>query len=137
MPTAFDDPLPPTSLAHLKRRASGRSGRKAGRGASGDSSTGATFSEKKKGKPAPTPARAEKRTATRFYQLKSGRVLETHGEQAGRPRLVVRPGNNSSTRQTRDPLFKHCYKWKDQQAVMWARVKEATEGGKVGRPTGG
>jgi len=33
------------------------------------------------------------------------------------------------TRQTRDHLFKHCYKWKDQQAVMWARVKEATKRG--------
>jgi len=39
-----------------------------------------------------------------------------------------------------DHLFKHCYKWKDQQAVMWARVKEATKRGSRtarGRPTGG
>ena len=35
--------------------------------------------------------------------------------------------NNSGTHQTRDHLFKHCYKWKDQQAAMWARVKEATK----------
>ena len=39
-----------------------------------------------------TPARAEKRTASRFYQLKSERVLEEHEEQTGRPLLVVRPG---------------------------------------------
>ena len=36
--------------------------------------------------------------------------------------------NNSGTHQTRDHLFKHCYKWKDQQAAIWARVKEATKG---------
>jgi len=30
---------------------------------------------RKKGKPDPTPARAEKRTASRFYQLKSGHAL--------------------------------------------------------------
>jgi len=40
------------------------------------------------------------------------------------------PENISGTRQARDHLFKHCYKWKDQQAVMWARVKEATKRGK-------
>jgi len=30
----------------------------------------------------------------------------------------------------RDHLFKHCYKWRNQQTVMWARVKEATKRGK-------
>jgi len=40
-------------------------------------------------------------------------------------RLVSMP-----THQTRDHLFKHCYKWKDQQAAVWARVKEATKKGK-------
>ena len=25
-------------------------------------------------------------------------------------------------------MFKHCDRWKDQQAEMWARVKEATKG---------
>ena len=27
-------------------------------------------------------------------------------------------------------MIKHCYKWKDQQAVMWKRVKEAMKRGK-------
>ena len=26
-------------------------------------------------------------------------------------------------------MFKHCYKWKDQQAGLWAKVKEATKRG--------
>jgi len=32
--------------------------------------------------------------------------------------------------QTRDHLFKHCSRWRDQQAQLWARVKEATRKGK-------
>jgi len=40
------------------------------------------------------------------------------------------PENNSGTHQTRNHHFKHCYKWKDRQATMWARVKEATKKGK-------
>jgi len=30
----------------------------------------------------------------------------------------------------RDHLFKHCSRWKDQQAQLWARVKEVTKRGK-------
>ena len=34
------------------------------------------------------------------------------------------------TPQTRDHLFKHCSRWKDQQAQLWARVKAETRKGK-------
>jgi len=37
------------------------------------------------------------------------------------------PDNNCETQQTRDHLFKHCPWWKDQQAQLWARVKEETK----------
>jgi len=40
------------------------------------------------------------------------------------------PENDSGTHQTRNHLFKHCYKWKAKQAAMWTRVKEATKKGK-------
>ena len=40
------------------------------------------------------------------------------------------PDNISGTPQTRDHLFKHCSRWKDQQAQLWARVKETTKRGK-------
>jgi len=40
------------------------------------------------------------------------------------------PDNNCGTQQTRDHLFKHCPRWKDQQAQLWARVKEETKRGK-------
>jgi len=41
--------------------------------------------------------------------------------------ILCDPENDSGTHQTRDHLFKFCYRWKDQQAVLWARVKEATK----------
>ena len=47
-----------------ERRTSERNGRKPGRDASGDIT-----------KPDPTPAKAEKRTASRYYLLKSGHAL--------------------------------------------------------------
>jgi len=33
------------------------------------------------------------------------------------------PENNNGTHQTRDHLFKQCYKWEDQQAAVWTRVR--------------
>jgi len=42
------------------------------------------------------------------------------------------PESNSGTHHTRDHLFKHCYKWSDQQAAMRAWGKEATRRGSVG-----
>jgi len=60
---------------------------------------------REKGKPGPTPARAEERTSSRFYQLKSGRVLEKHGEQTRRPLLVVRPGEQQCHSPDERPLL--------------------------------
>jgi len=83
---------------------------------------------RKKGKPDPTPARAEKRTAARFYvPLKSGRVPEDTDNRPDDHCWWCDPENISGTQQTRGHLFKHCSMWKDQQAELWARVKEATE----------
>jgi len=67
---------------------------------------------RKKGKADPTPARGEKRTAPRFYQLKSGHALmgvylkSTHDHCWWCDLESV-----SGTQQTRDHLSKHCYKW--------------------------
>ena len=73
---------------------------------------------RKKGKPGPTPARAEKRTASRFYQLKSGNALTGVYLKSTDNRSDDRcdPENDYGTHQTRDHLFKHCDRWKDQQA---------------------
>ena len=87
---------------------------------------------RKKGKPDPTPAGADKRTASRFYQLKSrhaltGVYLKSTDNRPDNHCWWCHPENDSGTHQTRDHLFKYCYRWKVQQAVLWARVKEATK----------
>ena len=83
----------------------------------------------------PTPARAEKRTASRFYQLKSGHALtgvylKSTDNQPDDHCWWCDPDNDCGVQQTRDHLFKHCSRWKDQQAQLWARVKKETKKGK-------
>jgi len=88
---------------------------------------------REKGKLDSTPARAEKRTASRFYQLKSGYTLtgvylKSTDNRPDDQCWWCDPENDFSIHQTRDHLFKHCCKWKDQQAAMWAMVREETKG---------
>jgi len=64
----------PTSLAHLRRRASEKKWPEA-RSWCERRNLNQGYVLRKRGKPDPTPARAEKRTASRFYQLKSGHAL--------------------------------------------------------------
>ena len=66
--------MPAASLAHLKRRASEKKWPEA-RLWCERSQLNKGYVLRDKGKPDPIPARAEKRTASRFYQLKSGRGL--------------------------------------------------------------
>ena len=78
------------------------------------------------------PARAEKRTAARSYQLKSGHAitsvyLESTDNRPDDHCWWYDSENISGTQQTRDHLFEHCSRWKDQQAELWARVKEAAK----------
>jgi len=79
---------------------------------------------------------AEKRTAAHFYQLKSGHALtgvylKSTDNRPDNHCWWCDPENISGTQQTRDHLFKHCSRWKDQQAELWARVKEATKRARV------
>jgi len=120
----------PTSLAHLKRRASVRSGRKPGRDASGDDSTRATSSGRKA---SPTQSQPDgEASGLEVLPAKSGHALtsvymkSTDNDHC----WWCDPENNSGTHQTRGHLFKHRHKWKEQQAAMWARFKEATKKGK-------
>jgi len=68
------------------------------------------------GKPDLTPSRAEKRTASRYYQLKSGHALTGVylKNTDNRPYdhcWWCDPENDSGTHQTRDHLFKHYHRW--------------------------
>jgi len=104
--------LPPTSLAHLRRRASEKKWPEA-RSWCERRHLNKRYVLRKKRKPDPTPARAEKRTASRYYQLKSGHALTgVHLKSTdNRPDHCWwrDPENDSGTHQTRDHLFKHCH----------------------------
>jgi len=67
---------------------------------------------RKKCKPDPTQARAEKRTASRFHQLKSvtGVYLKQSKNRPGDHCWWCDPENDSGAQQTKVYLFKHCYK---------------------------
>ena len=56
-----------------------------------------------------------------------GREGEEYEVETGVPQGWCDPENISGTQQTRDHLFKHCSMWKDKQAELWARGKEATK----------
>jgi len=116
-------PLPPNSLVHLKRKASEKKWPEA-RLWCERRQLNRCYVLRKKGKPDPAPARAEKRTAARFYQLMSGHALmgvylESTQNRPDDHCWRCDPEYNSGTRQMRDHPFNHCYKWKEQ-AVMWA-----------------
>jgi len=66
--------MPPTSLANLRRRASEKKWPEA-RSWCERRHLNKGYVLRTKGKPDPTPARTEKRTASRYYQLKSGNAL--------------------------------------------------------------
>jgi len=124
----------PTSLAHLRRRASEKKWPEA-RSWCERRNLNQGYVLQKRGKPDPTPARAEKRTASRFYQLKSGHALtgvylKSVDNRPDDHCWWCDPDNNCGVQQTRDHLFKHCSWWKDQQAQLWARVKKETRKGK-------
>ena len=91
----------------VSKHAHGRKPGRGARGASGDSSTGATFSDNK-ANPIRPPARAEKRMAPWLYQLKSGHALTGVYLKSteNRPNdhcWWCDPENISGTSQTREP----------------------------------
>jgi len=119
-------PARPTSLAHLGRRASEKKLPEA-RSWCERRHLNRGYMLWKNGKPDPTPARAEKRTASRFYQLKSGHALtgvylKSTDNRLGDHCWWCNPENDWGTHQTRDHLSKHCGRWKDQQAESGAWV---------------
>jgi len=125
----------PTSLAHLRRRASEKKWPEA-RSSCERKRLNKGYVLRKKGKPDPTPARAEKRTAARFYQLKSGHAVTGLYPKStdNRPDdhcWWCEPENISGTQQPRDHLFKHCSRWKDQQAELSRRPPRGRSGSGV------
>ena len=79
-----------------------------------------------KQKPDPTVARANKRLASRFYQLKTG-----HGLTGQYLHWTTRRPDASCwwcqyKIQAREHLFKNCPKWKCWRKTLWTTVLEET-----------
>jgi hypothetical protein len=79
------------------------------------------------------PMTSVKSLAARFYRLKSGHAptgtyLKRFGHREDDKCWWCRGG----TLQTREHLFRHCSRWKDQQKALWKAVGKAT-GWKAGR----
>ena len=81
------------------------------------------------------PATAEKRTAARYYQLKTGHALiGTYLKRIGRRETDECWWCRGKTRQTRTHLLKDCRAWRRQQGELWAGMSEERD--KEGKPDG-
>ena len=88
-----------------------------------------------KQKPNPTVAKANKRLASRFYQMKTGHCLTGQylAWTTRRPDATCWWCQYSI--QTREHLFKNCPQWRSQQKALWTTVLEETR--KLPGPTRG
>jgi len=79
-----------------------------------------------KQKPDPTVVRANKRLASRFYQLKTGHCLTGQYLAWTTRRPDATCWWCQYKIQTREHLFKNCPQWKSQQKTLWTTVLEET-----------
>ena len=81
----------------------------------------------KRMRPDPTPAKASKAVASRFYQLRTGRALiGPYFKKIGK-RASDTCWCDRGVKQSREHLFKSCKKWKSQQAILWVEVRKKTK----------
>ena len=86
----------------------------------------------RKNRPDPTPAKAPKRLASRFYQMKTGHALtgkylkHIGSRESDACWWCGRPGAS----QTREHLLKSCPTWRQQQKVLWKEVRKRTKRGR-------
>ena len=82
------------------------------------------------------PMTSVKSLATRFYRLKSGHApIGTYLKRFGHredDKCWWCGGGGRTAAQTREHLFRHCSRWRDQQKALWKAVGKAT-GWKAGR----
>jgi ribonuclease HI len=88
----------------------------------------------------PVASRAQKTIASRFYQLRLnkapiGPYLTEVGQAVDDRCWWCSNESGTGPSQTREHLFKHCNRWKEQQATMWREVKKATGGKRTARNT--
>jgi len=81
----------------------------------------------------PIPMTSVKSLAARFYRLKSGHApVGTYLKRFGHRDDDKCWWCGGKTVQTREHLFRHCNRWKDQQRTLWKAVGKAT-GWRAGR----
>ena len=117
----------PASLAHLKRRISEKKWKEAQEWSLARIKTRSFDTRRLKKGTDPTPAKAPKRVAARYYQLKTGHALT-----AIHMKRIKRQENDQCwwcfrSKQTREHLLKHCTPWRAQQKAMWAKVEKVTK----------
>jgi ribonuclease HI len=92
---------------------------------------------REKQRPDPVASGARKTVASRFYQFRMNKapigpyLAETGRAENDQCWWCPSPGPS----QTREHLFKHCRRWKDQQAIMWRDIGKATDGKRTARNT--
>jgi hypothetical protein len=90
----------------------------------------------KAGSKRPIPMNSVKPLAARFYRLKSGHApVGTYLKRFGHrdnDKCWWCGGGSRTAAQTREHLFRHCSRWKDQQKTLWKEVGKAT-GWRAGR----
>jgi len=75
-------------------------------------------------RPDPTPAKASKAVASRFYQLRTGHALiGPYLKKIGKSASDTCWWCDRGVKQSREHLFNSCKKWKSQQAILWAEVR--------------
>jgi len=73
----------------------------------------------------PDAGQASKAVASRFYQLRTGHALI--GPYLKKTGKRASDTCDRGVKQSREHLFKSCKKWKSQQAILWAEVREKTK----------
>ena len=117
-----------TSLAYLKRGITERKWVEACSWMESRLSKHHAYRPRKRMRPDPTPAKASKVVASRFYQLRTrhaliGPYLKKIGKRASDTCWWCDRG----VKQSGEHLFKSCKKWKSQQAILWAEVRKKTK----------
>jgi len=115
----------PRSLAHLSREASEKKWSEA-RQWSRARNRPTKYKIPEQQRPDRTVAGSSKRSASRFYQLRSGHALTGQYLKWTKNRTSARCEWCRYECQTRDHLFKNCQEWKFQQRSMWETVKKET-----------
>jgi len=115
----------PRSLAHLSREATEKKWKEA-RQWSKARIKPAKYKIPERQLPDRTVAGCSKRSASRFYQLRSGHALTGQYLKWTKSRPSARCEWCQYQCQTRDHLLKNCPEWRAQQKVMWSTIKKET-----------